>query len=146
MENAYKVSERKGRNKMKKLCDQRGLQYFDNPVISAPYDGNIVYGDQTYLVEVKDRDPQYERYDTILLEKSKYDNITWCVNATGSTSAYYACFYGNHAYVIDLFRHPIGSIQPATVECNKMTVEDRGRTDKLVYFIPKNWFEFCVIQ
>lgn len=93
--------ERIGREKFHRLCVDRNLHYFDNPIITEHYDGIVYHRGKPYVVEIKDRDTQYEVCNTYLFENDKYININKAIKETGAYGAYYVNFFGDTAYVFD---------------------------------------------
>lgn len=72
---SFSEHEQKGREKaLKYLKDWGEITFTEDPY--APYDAEIkTKGNNTIILEIKDRDIPSTKYDTYLLEKTKYDSL-----------------------------------------------------------------------
>lgn len=134
----FSKCERIGREKMNILCENLNLAFKENPKQYDCYDGTIEYHGKKYIVELKDRSEKYN-LDSILLEKSKYDNIIECCTTLSADGAYYVSFFSNDAYILKL--DDSIDVEPISIKANKHTSISDGKIDKLVYMVPKNKFK-----
>lgn len=136
-ENIIISYERRGREKMRRLCEMRNLDYYDNPTITEPYDGTVVYNGKSYLIEIKDRDASYNDYPTVLMESAKKDALLDTMQELEADGAYYVSFYGDTAWVFDVTSSEVLSTPSTTIRCNKHTAFGDGKREKEIILLPK---------
>lgn len=84
----------------------------------------------TYAVECKDRNFSIDRYDDMMIERHKYNSIK---SVSGYKPIYFNTFTDGYA-VWNLQNTPY---EERNVNCGKSTVEDKGKIDKVCYFLNK---------
>lgn len=127
--------ENKGRDKFRKLCENKHLQFVESTERLEYFDGIVYFKGKKYLIEIKDRSEKFN-YDTILFEKDKYDNLIKSIDKEQADGAYYVSFWDNVAYIYLIPREM--NLKPYKINANKCTAINDDKKEKLVYFINKN--------
>lgn len=127
--------ENKGRDKFRKLCESKHLQFVESTERLEYFDGIVYFKGKKYLIEIKDRSEKFN-YDTILFEKDKYDNLIKSIDKEQADGAYYVSFWDNVAYIYMIPKEM--KLKPYKINANKCTAINDDKKEKWVYFINKN--------
>ena len=127
--------ENKGRDKFRKLCESKHLQFVESTERLEYFDGIVYFKGKKYLIEIKDRSEKFN-YDTILFEKDKYDNLIKSIDKEQADGAYYVSFWDDVAYIYLIPREM--NLKPYRINANKCTAINDDKKEKWVYFINKN--------
>ena len=127
--------ENKGRDKFRKLCEIKHLQFVESTERLEYFDGIVFFKGKKYLIEIKDRSEKLN-YDTILFEKDKYDNLIKSIDKEQADGAYYVSFWDDVAYIYLIPREM--NLKPYRINANKCTAINDDKKEKWVYFINKN--------
>ena len=127
--------ENKGRDKFRKLCESKHLQFVESTERLEYFDGIVFFKGKKYLIEIKDRSEKFN-YDTILFEKDKYDNLIKSIDKEQADGAYYVSFWDDVAYIY--FIPNVMNLRPCKIMGNKCTAINGDKKEKIVYFIPKD--------
>lgn len=135
LEDKINTLEYIGRNKFKKLCENKNLKFVESTNPIEYFDGIVYFKGKKYLIEIKDRSEKFN-YDTILFEKDKYDNLIQSIKKEQADGAYYVSFFDNVAYIFLLPTEM--NLKPYKINANKCTAINDDKKEKWVYFINKN--------
>lgn len=133
----YQIMEQQGRDKFKRLCDKLGREWHPNPNEMDYYDGTVYHNGKTYLIEIKNRDAECDKYPTIIYEVEKHNNLIQTITDTGADGGYYVTFIGDTAWTYDITLPYIDELPIYTMKCNRHTAEDDIKVNKSVRFLPK---------
>lgn len=138
LEDKINTLENIGRNKFKRLCENKNLKFVESTNSIEYFDGIVYFKGKKYLIEIKDRSEKFN-YDTILFEKDKYDNLIQSIKNEQADGAYYVSFFDNVAYIFLLPTEM--NLKPYKINANKCTAINDDKKEKWVYFINKNDFK-----
>ena len=127
--------ENKGRDKFRKLCKIKQLQFVESTERLEYFDGIVYFKGKKYLIEIKDRSEKFN-FNTILFEKDKYDNLIKSIDKEQADGAYYVSFWDNDAYIYLIPKEM--NLNPYKISANKCTAINDDKKEKWVYFINKN--------
>lgn len=97
-----KKLDKPGRKKFMQLCDELGFEYGEPKRKDLMYDCHFTYKGKKYIVEIKDRSPKVEQYDSYIIEKEQYDAIIAWRDKLDADGCYYVNFFGDKAYIFNL--------------------------------------------
>jgi hypothetical protein len=134
----FKKFDKPGREKFKQLCAELGFEYGEPNRKDLMYDCNFTYKGKKYIVEIKDRDPKIEKYDSYIIEKEQFDSILHWKEKLDADGCYFVNFFGDKAYIFNL-SDPRCKQSPRSQWMNLMTAIDRKKkVKKDVYLLDKN--------
>lgn len=129
--------DKPGRDKTKKLIDLLGYTWGEPDNEKLSYDCYFIYKGRQYLVEIKDRKPEYEKYDEFILEQDKYERIMKWKERLGAAGCYYINWFGNRCYIFNLEDDYIKN-KPSKQWMNAVTAESTtNKIQKDIYLIDK---------
>lgn len=138
LDNQMKALDKPGRDKFKLLCSKLNLIYEEPSFDKLAYDCTIKYKGRTYLVELKDRNIKYNVYDTLYLEKYKYDCLKRWKKSLNAAGIFYVNWIGNKAYIFNLDDDKIFGTQ-LSKPMNKITaMHNNIKVKKDVYVLKKS--------
>jgi hypothetical protein len=145
MYNNFLTAEEIGRQIFRQLLIQQGVKH------SAPSKRDFDSLDYYYLnsrgkkvgVEIKCRNPKYEKYPTHLMEYKKFTSMLLKVVQKQIDEAYYCCIFGDWIYMYNLktITQYLNNNQcrVSSGMFNKTTVVDKGQTQKLMLNLQPDW-------
>lgn len=143
--NQYQENELIGRTKFKSFITQlKGnpkvefTEYeFDNK------DAWVYIKDKTYAVEIKNRSPYYEGYNTYIMEKTKYDELENLYKKNVTVDGMMAYFFDDTLYLFNLKKIDEllkeGKIELIYKRLPNSTVNHQYDLDKSCYLLPKEY-------
>lgn len=145
MNNKYKENEQIGRTKFASFIGSlKG-----NPTVKFTEDAFdkkdawVYANDKIYAAEIKNRAPQYESYDTYIMEKIKYDELERLYNENKTVDGMMAYFFGDTLYLFNLKRInallECGKIQLIYKKLPNSTVNHTYDLEKPCYLLPKEY-------
>jgi len=133
-----KTLDKPGRDKFKQLCNKLGYIYSEPANEKLAYDAMISYKGKNYVIEIKNRSLDCEKYDTLFLEQDKYYRVQAWKDRLNADGAYYVNWIGDTAYIFNLDDEQTTK----TLEKKWMnSVTAKSRTQKIqknVYIINKD--------
>lgn len=138
LQNNIKKLDKPGRDKTIKLCNDYGWR-FEEPIREdLAYDCIIKFDSSMFaVVEIKNRDIKCEKYDTLFLQKDKYENVKKWQRRLGADLALYINWIGDTCYVFDLSKVDESTLTEKWM--NAITAESRThKVIKQVYELKKS--------
>jgi len=129
--------DKPGRDKTMKLCNDYGWK-FEEPIRNdLAYDCIIRFSSDLFaVVEIKNRDIKYDKYDTLFLQEDKYNNLLKWKERLGADQALYINWIGDKCYIFDVDKVDKNSLIEKWM--NKITADkSSGKTLKKVYELNK---------
>ena len=134
----FKKFDKPGREKFKQLCTELGFEYGEPKRKDLMYDCHFTYKGKKYIVEIKDRDPKIEKYDSYIIEKEQLDCILHWKHKLEADGCYFINFFGDKAYIFNLM-DPRCLQNPSSQWMSLMTAIDRKKkVKKEIYLLDKN--------
>ena len=88
------------RQKLNQLCDHLGISVRFEMGSKAPFDMLGIYKAQIVMMEAKVRNVPSDRYDSMMLEKSKYDRLNALVEQNVAMKIWYINFFNDNTVLI----------------------------------------------
>lgn len=133
-----KSLDKPGRDKTKKLCEKLGYKWGEPDNEKLAYDCYFIYKGKKYLVEIKDRNPEYDKYDELILEVDKYNRVENWKNRLNANGCYYINWFGDKCYIFNLDDSYITEHKDRKI-MNRVTAASRvDKCYKDVYLVDKN--------
>lgn len=126
-----------GRDKFKKLCYKLGYEFGEPTNEKLAYDCFFKYKGKVYLVELKDRKPEYEKYDELILEVDKYNRVMNWKERLNAAGCYYVQWFGNTAYIFNLEEDYITQHQERKIMNRVTAASTTDKCFKDVYLVNK---------
>lgn len=129
--------DKPGRDKTIKLCNDYGWKFEEPERNDLAYDCIIRFNsDLKAVVEIKNRDIKYEKYDTLFLQEDKYHNLLKWKERLDADQALYINWIGDKCYIFDVDKVDKNSLMEKWM--NKITADkSSGKTLKKVYELNK---------
>lgn len=103
LQNNIKKLDKPGRDKTIQLCKDHNWIFEEPEREDLAYDCIIRFRPNLFaVVEIKNRDIKCAKYDTLFLQKDKYENVKKWQRRLGANKALYINWIGNTCYVFDL--------------------------------------------
>lgn len=135
--NEIKKLDKPGRDKTKRLIESLGYEFKEPTNEKLAYDCYFTYEGKLYLIEIKDRKPEYEKYDEFILEVDKYERLKKWKAKLNAAGIYYLNWFGNKCFIFNLEDDYITDNR-TTQWMNARTAESRtNKIPKDVYLIQK---------
>ena len=142
--NGYQIKENIGRKKLQQFLTTKGVT--DINFTKGEFDRIdcfFTYKGKTVGVEIKDRSPKYEDYDTYIMEKQKLDYMDSLQTSGNTYSCWMVYFFGNNMYLFK-YRDIKKLIKDGVIELeNKYlpnsTVYKTKDVCKVTYLLPKKY-------
>lgn len=130
--------DKPGRDKTIKLCNDYGWNFEEPKRNDLAYDCIIKFSsDLLAVVEIKNRDIKYDKYETLFLQEDKYHNLLKWKERLGADQALYINWIGNKCYIFDIEKVDKNSLTEKFM--NKITADKAsGKTLKKVYELKKS--------
>lgn len=136
--------DKPGRDKTIKLCEDYGWKFEEPERADLAYDCIIKFNsDLKAVVEIKNRDSKYQKYDTLFLQEDKYKNLLKWKERLDADQVLYINWIDNKCYIFD-----INKVNPNTIKerwMNNITADkSSGKILKRVYELNKKDAIFCI--
>jgi len=136
--NNIKKLDKPGRDKFIELCKRLNIKYIEPSREDLCYDCLIEYKGKQYIVELKNRSSKYKNYDTLFLEKGKYERLLNNIKKLNVNGAYYICWIDNDAYIYNIKESFITENLQEKWMNNITADKNTKKISKLVYILKKS--------
>lgn len=133
--NKFELTEQLGRDKFSTFCEQSRtitkVEFTENPYDCA--DAIIEINNKKVIVEIKNRNPQYENYSTHFLESYKLEKLRQKQIEECADRILYVNFFGDRLYIYDVNKI---EAQTSRILSPNTTVYDNGSRWKQMIELP----------
>ena len=139
----YKALDKPGRDKFKRMCEYYGWEYGEPQNDKLAFDCWFKAEGYLWLVEIKDRGPEAEKYDDLILEVDRYERIAKWNNKLYEQGvpiggSLYVNWIGDTAYIFELWEDYVTKNRTSFL-MNEVTARSREeKVMKDVFLLPKS--------